>query len=214
MACPISGEKKCKCLFTYNIKTTSSPKDSFRKVFSDYAYYTKLFLHSFMCDLPDTTFVTHRLITNQEDIGDLFEPYIGKKTQTLVNLLQQHVLLVADVAKAYKGNKQNIDESTAKFFENGKQLALFLSANDETKFQSLFDNYTMHNRYLVKFILLLLDKQYDQEIKLFDSYLNHVLLISDFLLNLYLQNSGNQTNNQYYAAWGDVYNTTHSAMIS
>src|SRR5262245_34680160 len=52
--------------------------DGMRQLWEEHVTWTRLFIVSFVADLPDLQPTTDRLLQNQVDIGDAIKPYYGR----------------------------------------------------------------------------------------------------------------------------------------
>src|SRR5918995_863408 len=74
-----------------------------RDLWVDHTDWTRMYIVSFLADLPDTDVVAQRLLKNQEDIGDAIKPFYGEDAgNKLTDLLNGHILVAVDLLKAAK----------------------------------------------------------------------------------------------------------------
>ena len=72
--------------------------DGMRRLWVDHVTWTRLFIVSFVADLPDQQATTDRLLENQVDIGQAIKPFYGKAAgNQLTDLLTQHILTAAQL---------------------------------------------------------------------------------------------------------------------
>src|SRR5262245_53212938 len=72
--------------------------DGMRRLWVDHVTWTRLFIVSFVADLPDLQATTDRLLQNQDDIGDAIKPFYGKAAgDQLTALLTEHILTAAEL---------------------------------------------------------------------------------------------------------------------
>lgn len=96
MTCPITGELKCKCMDKNLVTFDPNIKDSLRKLFTDHAVYTKMFIESALEGIPDVKTIERRLMRNQEDIGNFLSLKLdSKKGKNITKLLKEHISLAA-----------------------------------------------------------------------------------------------------------------------
>ena len=108
--------------------------DGMRKLWIDHVTWTRLFIVSFVADVPDLQATTERLLQNQTDIGDAVKPFYGRAAgNALTDLLEGHILTAADLLGAAKaGDSDAFEAAKAAWYENGRQIAGFLhDANPE-----------------------------------------------------------------------------------
>jgi hypothetical protein len=113
--------------------TTGVDEQAFRqatdRLWIDHVTWTRLFIVSFSADLPDLDATTARLLRNQADIGDAIEPFYGEAAaDRLTSLLQEHILLAANVLAAAKaGDDAAFEEANDAWYANAREIARFLS---------------------------------------------------------------------------------------
>jgi hypothetical protein len=102
--------------------------DGMRRLWVDHVTWTRLFIVSFVADLPDLQATTDRLLQNQVDIGDAVKPFYGKAAgDQLTALLKQHILTAADLLAAAKaGDTAAFDQVKTDWYANARQIAKFL----------------------------------------------------------------------------------------
>jgi hypothetical protein len=72
--------------------------DAMRRLWVDHVTWTRLFIGSFVADLPDLQATTDRLLQNQVDIGEAVKPFYGEVAgDELTQLLTEHILTAADL---------------------------------------------------------------------------------------------------------------------
>lgn len=103
-------------------------RDAVRRLWVDHVTWTRLFIVSFAADLPDLEATTQRLLRNQTDIGNAVAPFYGAPAgEQLTSLLEEHILVAADVLQAAKvGDGEGFEEATAAWYENARRIAKFL----------------------------------------------------------------------------------------
>lgn len=102
--------------------------DGMRRLWVDHVTWTRLFIVSFVGDLPDLQATTDRLLQNQEDIGDAVKPFYGRAAgDALTGLLTEHILTAADVLAAAKaGDTAAFEQATDAWYDNAREIARFL----------------------------------------------------------------------------------------
>lgn len=158
-------------------------RTALRKLFSEHAFYTKLYIESYFGDLPDLKSVITRLLKNQEDIGNGMKPIVGDKVGNIVTkLLKEHILAAAGAIDALKNNG-DLNEAVKKVFANSKQVAQALNSlhMKNVSYETLLKNFNHHNQYVVDIAKLHKNQEFEKELKLFDKYYTHMLYFSDLL---------------------------------
>jgi hypothetical protein len=102
--------------------------DGMRQLWEEHVTWTRLFIVSFVADLPDLQPTTDRLLQNQVDIGDAVKPFYGRAAgNQLTDLLTQHILTAAEVLGAAKdGDQAAFDQASADWYANARDIARFL----------------------------------------------------------------------------------------
>lgn len=197
--CPITGEQFCKC--KYNIDPAEKPslKDTLRKLFTDHANFTHLYIISEVMDLPNLNPITERLLQNQDDIGLAIQSvYDKQKGIILATLLKEHIINASTTVKAAKnlkieinktrGNIENaknaLDMSVKKLFDNSAQVSELLSSLNPERlpFDVVVSHFDEHNQYVIDIAQLYLNENYIEAVKEYDCYYTHMLYFSDMLI--------------------------------
>ena len=102
--------------------------DAMRKLWIDHVTWTRLFIVSFVADVPDLEATTNRLLQNQTDIGDAVKPFYGPAAgNALTDLLEEHILTAAELLGAAKtGDTDAFEAAKAAWYDNARQIARFL----------------------------------------------------------------------------------------
>ena len=102
--------------------------DGMRRLWVDHVTWTRLFIVSFVADLPDLQATTDRLLQNQVDIGDAIKPFYGKAAgNQLTGLLTDHILTAAELLGAAKADDQTaFEEAKTDWYANAREIARFL----------------------------------------------------------------------------------------
>ena len=196
MYCPITGECHCKCgkdqepISALQVDLTST----LRKLFTDHAVYTKFVINAIIDGTADIKALLPRLMQNQVDIGDQLKPIIGNKSSVLIKLLQKHIELagatVTEIAQdsTYFDSdvvSDSIQEAINNQLWNGNQVASFLSAlNSEVLGKEMVESmFQQHNMFVVMMAMKRKEKDYVQELVLYDAYYNQILEMSDAISN-------------------------------
>jgi hypothetical protein len=110
------------------VTTKRAFHDGMRQLWVDHVTWTRLFIVSFVADLPDLQATTDRLLRNQVDIGDAVKPFYGAAAgNQLTALLEEHILVAADLLGAAKvGDTAAFEEASDAWYANARQIARFL----------------------------------------------------------------------------------------
>ncbi len=108
--------------------------DAMRKLWEDHVTWTRLYIVDVTEGSPEGDATAGRLLQNQVDIGEAIKPYYGDAAGSqLTSLLQDHILIAADLLAAAKaGDEQGVKEASDRWYANANDIAAFLaSANPE-----------------------------------------------------------------------------------
>jgi hypothetical protein len=156
-----------------------------RKLWEDHITWTRLAIISLEGGTPDTDATVARLLQNQVDIGNAFEPYYGAATaHAVTELLRQHILIAADVVLAAKaGDSAKLADAQARWTANADQIAAALhSVNprfwglDEMK-----DEMHMHLALTTQEAVAHLQGDWTGDVAAYDRVHLHILHMADLL---------------------------------
>ena len=110
------------------VEAKAAFQDAMQRLWVDHVTWTRLFIVSFVADLPDLQATTDRLLQNQVDIGDAVKPFYGDAAgDQLTALLEEHILTAADLLIAAKaGNDAAFEEANEAWYANARAIAGFL----------------------------------------------------------------------------------------
>ena len=117
-----------------NSAAAISFRNDMRKLWEDHVTWTRLAIISLADGLPDQDASVGRLLQNQTDIGDAVKPFYGDAAgDHLTALLHDHITTAAAIIAAAKaGDTAAVNESSARWYANGDDIAVFLnSANPQ-----------------------------------------------------------------------------------
>lgn len=187
MSCPITGETNCKCLFDRSnlVLPEVDLKTTMLKLWSDHGNYTVFVIKSIVDHNQDTDVLLPRLLNNQKEIGDQLKPYIGTaKGNKLTKVLQEHIKLAGEVIKAATYNKP-IEQAKAKLFKNSDEVAMVLTSinPDILPYEETQEMFRVHNEFVINMTIARLQKNYKKEIKLYDAYINELVMMSNMIVD-------------------------------
>lgn len=188
MSCPITGEYNCKCFFDRSklILPDVDLKTTMRKLFFDHSVYTSFVIKSITSHNDDTSALLPRLLNNQKEIGDQLKPYIGTAMgNKLTKVLTEHIKLAGEVIKAAKNNDPKLEQAKAKLFKNSDEVAAVLTSLNPAMlpYEETQEMFRVHNEFVLNMCIARLQKNYKQEIKLYDAYINEILMMSDMIVD-------------------------------
>jgi hypothetical protein len=166
--------------------------DAMRALWEIHGTYTERAIVDAVAGNPETGAVVARLLQNQVDIGNAVKPFYGKAGgAALTKLLKKHInTAVATVLAAKSGDAAATQKAKAAFYANGRQVASFLHKANP-KFWSLPAMQKMMRVHLNQVVALAVDQikgQYGAAIKLYDTYIHHILVgMADMLSNGIIQ---------------------------
>jgi hypothetical protein len=104
--------------------------DAMRGLWEEHVAWTRLFIVSFVGDVPDLDATTARLLRNQADIGDAIRPFYGNAAgDRLTSLLRTHILTAAQILGAAKaGDAAGVSSASDAWYANANDIADFLAA--------------------------------------------------------------------------------------
>ena len=188
--CPVTGEEECKCKYEMITPLPSTLKDTLRKLFSDHAVWTYLYIITEVLKTPNLSSVTERLLQNQKDIGMAVASIYGQTVgHELTRLLTDHILLASAVVKMAinvhnrAASQTDLNHKLDQLFVNsGETSRAIASLNpSELPYDVVVTHFDEHNQYVVNLATMYINGQYQEAIKEYDCYYNHMLVLSDLI---------------------------------
>lgn len=159
--------------------------DGMRQLWIDHVTWTRLFIVSFVGDLPDLQATTDRLLQNQSDIGDAVKPFYGDAAgNQLTDLLVDHILTAADLLGAAKtGDTEAFEEARIAWYANARQIAAFLNdANpDQWRLRDLRHMMREHLDLTLQEAAHQLGGDYAASVADYDAVVAEILTMADML---------------------------------
>jgi hypothetical protein len=155
-----------------------------RKLWTDHVVWTRDYIVAAVADQPDAQAAANRLMKNQEDIGAAVATYYGKAAgDKLTSLLKEHISIAVDIIKYAKaGDKASQQKADAKWHQNGEAIADFLSrANPNWPRATLVGMMNMHLATTTDEVVARLTKNWEGDVRAFDTVYDHILSMSDAL---------------------------------
>ena len=159
-------------------------KQDMRKLWTDHVVWTRDYIVAALGDQPGAQASANRLLRNQEDIGGAVAKFYGEAAgQQLTTLLKEHITIAVDVVKAAKaGDKAGLQKADGRWQQNGEQIADFLSkANPNWPRATLAEMMKMHLSTTTNEVVARLNKDWEGDIRAYDSVYDHILKMSDAL---------------------------------
>jgi hypothetical protein len=160
-------------------------RNQMRKQWEDHIVWTRQFIVSAVVDLPDTNAAAGRLLANQDHIGDAIKPYYGEQAgEALSALLRDHILIAADILTAAKsGDSAGVEEANARWHENAKEIADFLSAANPSNWpqSEMREMMADHLEWTLAEAVARLSADWDADVAAYDRIHRDILHMADML---------------------------------
>jgi hypothetical protein len=161
--------------------------DRMRALMEDHIVFTRCFIISVAHDLPDAGPTAGRLLGNQVDIGNTFATYYGSAVgDRLIELLQEHILIAADLLIAAKaGDADAAAAAQAAWYANGNEIADFLHHINPRNFRrgETREMFKMHLDTTLTEAVARLTGDFEGDLVAYDEVHHHMLEMADFLSN-------------------------------
>lgn len=156
-----------------------------RKLWDDHITWTRQWIVSFAAGLPDQEAAAARLMQNQVDIGNAIKPFYGDQAASkLTGLLKEHISGAVELVKAAKGgDAAKIDAAKKKWYQNGDEIATFLSGANPTHWPvaDLKAGMKMHLDTTLQEAQDRLAGKWTEDVKSYDRVKEHILAFADTL---------------------------------
>lgn len=155
-----------------------------RKLWSQHVYWTRFFIISTAEDLPDLKYVTDRLLENPGDFAKVLKIFYGdKKSNQFKKLLTEHLQIAGELVNAAKdSDTEKADELRKKWYANADDIAKLLSViNPYWSEQKWRDMLYSHLDMTEKEAGFRLKKEYQKDIKIFESIEKEALEMGDYM---------------------------------
>jgi len=204
MNCPTIKEPICEQQINEMI-IKPTLKDTFRKLFTDYAIYSFFYILNINLKLCNEKILLTKLIDNQKEIGDFIKPLIGEiNGNELIQLLKEHVASITETINSIAiKDKIKMKDSIEKIYAVNCKLSKFFYSLNKKKLpeNKILYQLNKHTQFLIDISILYLEKKYEYAFQKFDLYFNHILLISDTLCVAFTneqKQTGGQNSNKFY----------------
>ncbi|MFJ8065742.1 hypothetical protein ACIQYS_14015 [Psychrobacillus sp. NPDC096426] len=155
-----------------------------RLLWLEHVNWTRMTITSIVFNLPDLPTVQTRLLQNATDLGNCIRPFYGDQlADRYAELIKEHLVLAAElVTAAVKGDSKKAEEKEKEWYRNADDIAIFLSSINpfltKAEVQKMF--YT-HLALTKNEAVLMIQKNYQEDIKVFDQIEAEVLEMSDMI---------------------------------
>ena len=161
--------------------------DAMRKLWVDHVAWTRLYIVSAVAGLPDTKPTTDRLLQNQVEIGDAVADYYGWEAGTkLTALLEDHILLAAELVEAAKaGDQAKTDDASKRWYANADEISAFLAKANPMHWPlaTLQSAMKTHLDQTLEEATHRIKGMYAEDIKDYERIVTHILGMADVLSN-------------------------------
>jgi hypothetical protein len=153
-------------------------RSELRRVFSEHSVYTYYYLTS--CFSEETDVILNRLLKTASDIGNVFLDSIGTENRDkLVKILVDHINLAGkSILNVYQHQDIPLEEIRKNCSELGDFLSTLSNKYDKVSISTEFLHHTM---FVVQLTRFRIERDWNNEINLFDSYYRHMMKFSDML---------------------------------
>jgi hypothetical protein len=178
-------------------------KLQWRKLWEDHVFWTRMVIIN-IADTPEgTNESVARLLQNYNDMEDAMRPYYGNETaEKYGDLLQDHLLIAADLVKAAKaGNSTEVALLKTRWYDNADQIAIFLSSiNPNWNKQEEMDMWHGHLNVTLDEAVARLSQNYTADIAAYDKVHDQALVMADMQSDGILEQfPGKFTGNRTYS---------------
>ncbi|MFA5561982.1 MAG: acetylglutamate kinase [Eubacteriales bacterium] len=102
---------------------------TFRRLWYEHIFWTRLLILSAIYDLPDLEAVTERLLRNPTDFGKELQQFYGAGVgRTLALMVRDHLVLASELLKAIlAGDEAQAAEMKRKWYDNAEEISAFMN---------------------------------------------------------------------------------------
>jgi hypothetical protein len=106
--------------------------DQMRRLWEAHVTWTRLAIVTFVDGSAGFDATARRLLRNQQDIGNVFARFYGKRTgQHLAALLHDHIAIAVEILQDAKaGDSSGVADASKRWYANARQIADFISSLD------------------------------------------------------------------------------------
>jgi hypothetical protein len=187
--CARVGEPNCKCLDPLP-KVSGLKVDlkcAMRKLWSDHAVLDARVGQAIIDGAPDLDALTKRLKQNQYDIGNQLKIVLKSQVGDIVTrALLQHIETVGDFVKAKVRQDPEADTTyTQNMIAAAEEAGRVLSVLNSAKLSEdgLVDMMVRHIQHIMAMGEARMAGDYEKELKIYDSYYNHLMELSDTIFS-------------------------------
>ena len=198
---PVAAQEDSAAVPDRAADTATIDRDQFRRevraLWEDHIAWTRLFIVSAVDGLGDVEVTATRLLRNQTEIGDAIKPLFGDDAgNQLTELLNEHILIAADIiTAAKKGDNKAVAKTSKAWYRNGNEIADFLADAGIAPQADLRSMMKGHLDTTLDEAVARLSGDYEAEIKAYDEVRSHIHHMADALAEgiIALQTSADST---------------------
>lgn len=157
-------------------------REALIKLWVEHVVWTHEYILAAIKGSPDKALVATRLLKNQEDLGNAFEPYYGKDAaKKLTGLLKEHILIAADLISAAKAKDTNkANELDDKWHKNAEDIANLLEKANPKNYpiKVILPMLNEHLLLTKNYVGEKLNKNYPKLIELYDEIITQIIIMS------------------------------------
>lgn len=159
-------------------------RDQLRKLWEEHVAWTRMLIISMASNLPDQEAVTQRLLQNPGDFAVLLRPIYGEIPSSIfASLLRSHLVIASQLIQAsIKDDKQAAADLENRWYANAEEISQLLAHINP--FWSKDEWNTMFREHLdltKKQAVARLEKNYNEDIHLYDTIENQALEMADLM---------------------------------
>jgi len=174
----ISLRDEVNCAKVNNLKAMN------HRLWENHVFWTGNYITSAISGLENKQAVLERLLKNQTDIGNFFEPYYGKESAKKIgDLFTEHITLAGQLVEAAKSNnKDEFARLNDLWYKNGDAIVDLLSGlNPNWSKAQLRDMFHKHLQLVTEQVVTTLNKDWKGNIATFDKGEEHMLNFADII---------------------------------
>lgn len=173
-------EEECLSYMAVNLR------DSFRLLWEQHVYWTRMTILSIAADSPDLTPTTNRLLRNPSDFAQVFCRFYGNRAAgKFKDLLTDHLVIAAELVTAAKeGNIKAANAAERRWYKNADEIVCFLNQiNPYWSRKDMREMWFEHLALTKSEAVARLNHDYTKDITIFDQIEKQALLMADHFSN-------------------------------